>query len=81
MLSVASTTWSDTDLDDSVSISSELDSMGDERGTRGRRWDSFHSNISADSGSAHLYEYETNSNVTEYEDVFDEQDSEGKLFD
>ncbi|XP_068688974.1 serine-rich adhesin for platelets-like isoform X2 [Montipora foliosa] len=76
MLSVASSTWSDTDLDDSVSISSELDSMDDERGTRGRRWDSFHSNISADSGSAHLYEYETDSNVTEYEDVFDEQDSE-----
>lgn len=76
MLSVASSAYSDTDIDDSVSMCSEADSVDDERGTRGRRWDSFHSNISADSGSAHMYEFETDSNVTEYDDVFDVQESE-----
>lgn len=80
MLSVASSAYSDTDIDDSVSMCSEVDSVDDERGTRGRRWDSFHSNISADSGSAHMYEFETDSNVTEYDDVFDVQESEGNVF-
>lgn len=80
MLSVTSSAYSDTDIDDSVSMCSEADSVDDERGTRGRRWDSFHSNISADSGSAHMYEFETDSNVTEYDDVFDVQESEGNVF-
>lgn len=80
MLSVASSAYSDTDIDDSVSMYSEADSVDDERGTRGRRWDSFHSNISADSGSAHMYEFETDSNLTEYDDVFDTQESEGTVF-
>lgn len=79
MLSAASNAYSDTDIDDSVSMCSEADSVDDERGTRGRRWDSFHSNISADSGSAHMYEFETDSNVTEYDDVFDVQESEGNV--
>ena len=76
MLSVASSVCSDTEVDDTVSISSEMD---DERGSRSRRWESFHSNMSADSGSAHMFEFETDSNVTEYDEVFDYQDSEGNL--
>ena len=78
MLSVASSACSDTEMDDSVSIYNEMDSLDDERGTRGRRWESFHSNISADSGSAHLFEFETDSNLTEYDEVFDDQDSGGE---
>ena len=35
--------------------------------------------MSADSGSAHMFEFETDSNVTEYDEVFDYQDSEGNL--
>ena len=76
MLSVASSVCSDTEVDDTVSICSEMD---DERGSRSRRWESFHSNMSADSGSAHMFEFETDSNVTEYDEVFDYQDSEGNL--
>ena len=76
MLSVASSVCSDTEVDDTVSISSEMD---DERGSRSRRWESFHSNMSADSGSAHMFEFETDSNITEYDEVFDCQDSEGNL--
>ena len=78
MLSVASSAPSDTEMDDTVSIYGDTDSLDDERGTRGRRWESFHSNISADSGSAHLFEFETDSNATECDEVFDDQDSEGK---
>ena len=76
MLSVASSACSDTEVDDTVSICSEMD---DERGSRSRRWESFHSNMSADSGSAHMFEFETDSNITEYDEVFDCQDSEGNL--
>ena len=76
MLSVASSVCSDTEVDDTVSICSEMD---DERGSRSRRWESFHSNMSADSGSAHMFEFETDSNLTEYDEVFDYQDSEGNL--
>ena len=76
MLSVASSACSDTEVDDTVSICSEMD---DERGSRSRRWESFHSNMSADSGSAHMFEFETDSNMTEYDEVFDYQDSEGNL--
>ena len=76
MLSVASSACSDTEVDDTVSICSEMD---DERGSRSRRWESFHSNMSADSGSAHMFEFETDSNLTEYDEVFDYQDSEGNL--
>ncbi|KAL9958690.1 hypothetical protein ACROYT_G035740 [Oculina patagonica] len=76
MLSVASSTClTDSEMDDTVSIYSEMDSLDDERGTRGRRWESFHSNISADSGSAHLFEFETDSNTFEYDEVFDDQES------
>ena len=78
MLSVASSAPSDTEMDDTVSIYGDMDSLDDERGIRGRRWESFHSNISADSGSAHLFEFETDSNATEFDEVFDDQDSEGK---
>lgn len=78
MLSVASSAPSDMEMDDTVSICGDMDSLDDERGTRGRRWESFHSNVSADSGSAHLFEFETDSNVTEFDEVFDDQDSEGK---
>lgn len=76
MLSVASSACSDTEVDDTVIICSEMD---DERGSRSRRWESFHSNMSADSGSAHMFEFETDSNITEYDEVFDYQDSEGNL--
>ena len=76
MLSVASSACSDTEVDDTVSICSEMD---DERGSRSRRWESFHSNMSADSGSAHMFEFETDSNMTEYDEVFGYQDSEGNL--
>ena len=76
MLSVASSARSDTEVDDTVSICSEMD---DERGSRSRRWESFHSNMSADSGSAHMFEFETDSNMAEYDEVFDYQDSEGNL--
>lgn len=72
MFSVVSSMWLDMDLDDSVSIFSELDLMDDEWGIRGRWWDSFYSNISVDSGFVYLYEYEMDFNVIEYEDVFDE---------
>ena len=78
MLSVASSMCSDTEMEDTVSIFSEMDSLDDERGTRGRRWESFHSNFSADSGSAHMFEFETDSNATEYDEVFDDQDSGGE---
>ena len=79
MLSVASNTClTDSEMDDTVSIYSEMDSLDDERGTRGRRWDSFHSNISADSGSAHLFEFETDSLTTEYDEVFDDHESGGE---
>ena len=78
MLSVASGTCSDTEMEDTVSICSEMDLLDDERGTRGRRWESFHSNASADSGSAHLFEYETDSNATEYDEVFEDPDSGGE---
>lgn len=79
MLSVASSTClTDSEMEDTVSIYSEMDSLDDERGTRGRRWESFHSNISADSGSAHLFEFETDSNTTEYDEVFDDQESGGE---
>ena len=79
MLSVASNAcMTDSEMEDTVSIYSEVDSLGDERGTRGRRWESFYSNISADSGSAHLFEFETDSNATEFDGVFDDQESEGK---
>jgi len=64
----------DSEMEDTVSIYSEVDSLDNERGTRGRRWESFYSNISADSGSAHLFEFETDSNATE----FDDQESEGR---
>lgn len=82
MLSVASSTcMTDSEMEDTVSIYSEVDSLDDERGTRGRRWESFYSNISADSGSAHLFEFETDSNATEFDEVFDDQEeSEGKTF-
>ena len=80
MLSVASSAPSDTEMDDTVSISGDMGSLDDERGTRGRRWESFHSNVSADSGSAHLFEFETDSNATEFEEVFDDHDSEGKKY-
>ena len=76
MLSVASSACSDTEVDDTVSICNEMD---DERGSRSRRWESFHSNMSADSGSAQMFEFETDSNMTEYDEVFDYQDSEGNL--
>ena len=79
MLSVASSAcMTDSEMEDTVSIYSEVDSLDDERGTRGRRWESFYSNISADSGSAHLFEFETDSNATEFDEVFDDQESEGK---
>lgn len=79
MLSVASNAcMTDSEMEDTVSIYSEVDSLDDERGTRGRRWESFYSNISADSGSAHLFEFETDSNATEFDEVFDDQESEGK---
>ena len=76
MLSVASSACSDTEVDDTVSICNEMD---DERGSRSRRWESFHSNMSADSGSAQMFEFETDSNMTEYDEVFDYQESEGNL--
>ena len=80
MLSVASSTClTDSEMEDTVSICSEMDSLDDERGTRGRRWESFHSNISADSGSAHLFEFETDSNTTEFDEVFDDQESGGEM--
>ncbi|KAJ7357849.1 hypothetical protein OS493_022667 [Desmophyllum pertusum] len=76
MLSVASNTClTDSEMDDTVSIYSDMDSVDDERGTRGRRWESFHSNFSVDSGSAHLFEFETDSNATEYDEVFDDHES------
>ena len=79
MLSVASSAcMTDSEMEDTVSIYSEADSLNDERGTRGRRWESFYSNISADSGSAHLFEFETDSTATEFDEVFDDQESEGK---
>ena len=75
MLSVASSAcMTDSEMEDTASIYSEVDSLSNERGTRGRRWESFYSNISADSGSAHLFEFETDSNATE----FDDQESEGR---
>lgn len=80
MLSVASSTCSDTEMEDTASVYSEIDSLDEERGTRGRRWESFHSNVSADSGSAHLFEFDADCNVTEYDEVFDYQDSGGKVF-
>ena len=80
MLSVAgSACMTDSEMEDTVSIYSEVDSLDNERGTRGRRWESFYSNISADSGSAHLFEFETDSNATEFDEVFDDQESEGKM--
>lgn len=79
MLSVASSACTtDSEIEDTASIYSEVDSLDDKRGTRGRRWESFYSNISADSGSAHLFEFETDSNATEFDEVFDDQESEGK---
>ena len=79
MLSVASSAcMTDSEMEDTVSIYSEVDSLNGERGTRGRRWESFYSNISADSGSAHLFEFETDSTATEFDEVFDDQESEGK---
>jgi len=77
MLSVASSACTtDSEMEDTASIYSEVDSLDDKRGTRGRRWESFYSNISADSGSAHLFEFETDSNATEFDEVFDDQESE-----
>ena len=79
MLSVASSAcMTDSEMEDTASIYSDVDSLDDKRGTRGRRWESFYSNISADSGSAHLFEFETDSNVTEFDEVFDDQESDGK---
>ena len=79
MLSVASSAcMTDSEMEDTVSIYSEVDSLNGERGTRGRRWESFYSNISADSGSAHLFGFETDSTATEFDEVFDDQESEGK---
>lgn len=79
MLSVASSAcMTDSEMEDTASIYSEVDSLDDKRGTRGRRWESFYSNISADSGSAHLFEFETDSNATEFDEVFDDQESDGK---
>lgn len=69
LLSITSSLYStDLDLDDSGSWNSELD--GSESGRTGnrKRWESFHSNVSADSGSAHMYEFETDSTAAEMED-------------
>ena len=69
MLSIASSVWSrDADMDDTSSICSETDLDDGGRGTRGRRWHSFYSNTSADSGSAQMFEYETDSAATEDDD-------------
>ena len=70
----------DSETEDTVSIYSEIDSPDDQRSTRGRRGESFHSNFSSGSGSAHLFEFETNSLTTEYDEVFDDQKSGGKTF-
>lgn len=81
MLSVASNAClTDSEVDDTVSLYSEMDSLDSERETRGRRWESFHSNISADSGSSpHMFEFETDSNATEFEEeMFDDHGSEGE---
>ena len=79
LLSLSSSVYSaeDMDMDDRLSLYSEADSQDSNRG-RGRRWESFHSNVSADSGSAHLFEFDTESAVTEYGDVFDENEPLGK---
>ena len=78
LLSLSSSVYSaeDMDMDDGLSLYSEADSQDSNRG-RGRRWESFHSNVSADSGSAHLFEFDTESAVTEYGDVFDENEPLG----
>ena len=81
MLSVASNAClTDSEVDDTVSLYSEMDSLDSERETRGRRWESFHSNISADSGSSpHMFEFETDSNATEFEEeMSDDHGSEGE---
>lgn len=70
LLSISSSIYStdNEEYDDSSSIHSV-----DERsvGSR-RRWESFHSNVSADSGSAHLYDFENDS----MEDPFDDSQRE-----
>ena len=79
LLSLSSVTSADdVDTDDGLSLYSEADAL--ERGkARGRRWESFHSNISADSGSAHMFEFDSESAITEYGDVFDENEPLGKM--
>ena len=49
------------------------------RGGRKSRWDSFHSDISADSGSCHMFEYETDFNATEPEDDDAERNNAGQF--
>ena len=78
LLSIASTySACSTDTEDNISIFSEGDMLLQdrfrERDNRKSRWDSFHSNISADSGSAHMFEYETDSVATELDDEVQEK--------
>ncbi|KAK3742178.1 hypothetical protein QZH41_012073, partial [Actinostola sp. cb2023] len=78
LLSIASSFYStDNELDDSCSWHSDGNDTERSASSR-RRWESFHSNISADSGSAHMYDFENDS--LGMEDHFDdnEKDSENR---
>jgi hypothetical protein len=66
------------DFDDNGSWHSELEGSESGRSSNRKRWESFHSNVSADSGSAHMYEFETDSIAAEMEDAFEEPQISGE---
>ncbi|XP_032239037.2 uncharacterized protein LOC5513651 isoform X2 [Nematostella vectensis] len=78
LLSIASSVYStDTEHDDSAYGLSDGDAVDAATPRNKRRWDSFHSNVSADSGSAHMFDFDTDSVITEYDEeaVFEDAKS------
>lgn len=69
---VSSVCMIDLEMEDMVSIYSEVDFFNDEWGIWGRWWESFYSNISVDSGFVYLFEFEMDFIVIEFDEVFDD---------
>lgn len=70
----------DFEVDDIVSLYSEMDLFDSEWEMRRCRWESFYSNISVDSGFFYMFEFEMDFNVIEFEEeMFDDYGFEGEL--
>lgn len=70
----------DFEVDDIVSLYSEMDLFDSGWEMRGCRWESFYSNISVDSGFFYMFEFEMDFNVIEFEEeMFDDYGFEGEL--